>query len=100
MNVYGELLASAVRLKVLQLLRKSGVEINHEMLQLALASMSIRLSLDQVKAELSWLRDVGTVTLFDVAHLKVAALTDRGNDVAKGVLQIPGIDRHIPGAGL
>lgn len=97
---FAQHIQGAVRLKILQLLRKSGVPINHETMQLALESMSMRLSSDQVKAELQWLADVHTITLMQVAHLMVADLTDRGNDVAKGLAQIPGIDLHVPGAGL
>jgi Fe2+ or Zn2+ uptake regulation protein len=99
-TTYGELHASAVRLKILQLLRKSGVSINHETLQIALASMGVRIALDQARAELAWLASVGCVTTVPAMHLLVAELTDRGNDVAKGLSQVPGIDVFVPGAGL
>lgn len=100
MSSWNEELAKAARLKMLQLLRKSGMPINHEAMQIALESMGLRLSMDQVRAEMVWLGEVGTVTLIAVAHLTVAELTDKGNDVAKGVSRVPGIDVHVPGAGL
>ncbi len=99
-STYGELHASAVRLKILQLLRKSGVSINHESLAVALASMGIRISQDQARGELAWLSDMRCVTTMQVGHLLVGEITDKGNDVAKGLSHVPGIDLHVPGAGL
>jgi repressor of nif and glnA expression len=97
---FGDQQQSTVRLKMLRLLRKSGMAINHEAMQIALESMGIRMSMDQVRAEMVWLGDMGTVTLLPVAHLTVAEITDKGNDVAKGVSRVPGIDVFVPGAGL
>lgn len=97
---FGEHQQSAVRLKMLQLLRKSGMAINHEAMQIALESMGIRMSIDQVRAEMQWLGEMGTVTLMPVAHLTVAEITDKGNDVAKGLSRVPGIDVFVPGTGL
>jgi Fe2+ or Zn2+ uptake regulation protein len=100
MPSYGDHLASTARLKILQLLRKSGEQpLNHELLQLALESMAIRMTADQVRAELNWLKDVHAVTLVDVGPLVVADLTERGADIARGLATIPGVDRHVPGSG-
>jgi Fe2+ or Zn2+ uptake regulation protein len=100
MNEFTISVSETARLKILQLLRKSGVAINHETLQIALESMSIRLSLHQIKAEMQFLADVGCVTSMQVAHLFVIEISDKGNDVAKGISRIPGIAPFVPGSGL
>jgi hypothetical protein len=97
---YPQHLSSTVRLKMLQMLRKSGVSCNHELMQIALESMGLRLSIDQVKAEMQFLADVRCASLLNVGHLMVIDILDKGIDVAKGLSVVPGIDRHIPGAGL
>lgn len=97
---YGDQQAGTVRLKMLQLLRKSEVSINHEAMQIALSSMGIRMSLDQVKAEMQWLSDMGVVTSIAIMHLLVIEINDKGIDVAKGLSRVPGIDQFVPGSGL
>lgn len=100
MSAYGDTLATEARLKILRLLLKAGENpLNHELLQLALGSMSIRMSADQVRAELGWLADTRCITTVDVGPLVVAELTERGADVAKGLSQIAGVARHVPGSG-
>ena len=100
MSAYGDTLAADARLKILQLLRKAGeAPLNHELLQLALLSMSIRMTAAQVRAELQYLSEVGTVILQNVGPLLVAELTERGSDVARGLSVVTGIARHVPGTG-
>ena len=100
MSQYGNTLASDARLKILQLLRKAGeMPLNHELLQSALLSMGIRMTASQVRAELDYLAEVGTVTLLPVGPLIVAELTERGHDVARGLSVVTGITRHVPGTG-
>lgn len=100
MSAYGNTLAEDARLKILRLLLKAGeAPLNHELLQAALMSMSIRITSDQVKQELSLLQDYRCVTLLDVGPLVVAELTERGHDVARGLSQIRGVSLHVPGSG-
>lgn len=94
-------MASAARLKMLQLLEKAaGYSLNNNILHTALASMGIRLSSAAVRAELSFLEECGTVKLMDVGTMVVAELTERGLDVARGNSTMRGIDRPVPGSGL
>lgn len=89
------------RLKILRLLRGANEQpLNHELLASGLQSTGMRISADQVRTELAWLAEQSCVKLIAVAHLSVAELLPRGMDVAKGLTEIPGIDRHIPGSGL
>lgn len=98
--MYGDALAADARLKILQLLRRAGEQpLNHEVVRLALETMSIRMTNEQVRNEFAWLAEMGTVTVMPVAHLTVASLTERGDDVARGLSVIAGITRHVPGSG-
>lgn len=100
MSAYGDTLATEARLKILRLMRQSGeAPLNHELLQMALLSMSVRMTADQVRAELGWLEDARCVKLINVGPLVVAELTERGSDVARGLSVLPGVARHVPGSG-
>lgn len=50
-------------------------------------------SRDQVKAELRWLADVGTLTVDDAGSVLVVTLTERGQAAAEGRVKIDGIAR-------
>jgi hypothetical protein len=101
MSQFADIQISAARLKMLELLREcKGYSLNDQVLTSGLASMGLRFTYDQVRAELDWLNSVRAITLFPVGMLVVAELTQRGHDVAKGLLEIRGIDRPIPGSGL
>ena len=99
MSLYGDFLAEDARLRILQLLRKSGEQpLNHEVLTTALQSMGVRISKTQVRNELRYLEEVRAVTLVDAGHLLVATLTERGDDAATGLSRLPGVMQHVPGA--
>jgi DNA-binding PadR family transcriptional regulator len=53
-------------------------------------------SRDQVKTELHWLSEQGLVTIDDVSDVLIARITERGQDVATGRANAPGVKR--PGA--
>ena len=101
MTQFSDLLIGSARLKILQLLRKTnGYALNHQVIADALESMGLNFSRDQVRSELGWLAEQRALTICDVGTMIVAELTERGHDVAKGVSQIRGIDRPLPGSGL
>ena len=101
MNGFGAAMQTAMRLKILELLAQAnGYSLNNEILRNALSAVGIRATGDQLRAELGWLEQVTAVKLFDVGHLIVAELTERGHDVAHGNSVVRGIDRPVPGSGL
>jgi len=53
-------------------------------------------SRDRVRTELAWLAEQGLVTL-DEGNIIIAKLTERGADVARGRVTVPGIKRPSPG---
>ena len=102
MKTFADMLVTAARLKMLQLLRQAnGYSLNNHVLQTALDATGIRLSGDQVRAELAWLEQMRTIRIVAMGSgIDVAELLERGHDVAKGVSELPGIDRPVPGSGL
>lgn len=100
MNEFAISVSETARLKILQLLRGANeYSANNQMLQMGLDAIGLRISASQVRAELGWLSDVGAVQLHPVATLIVAILTERGSDIAKGISQIAGVARPLPGDG-
>jgi hypothetical protein len=59
-------------------------------------AFSIRLSRDQVAAQLAWLAEQGLVRIDDLGAIKEVVLTDRGRDVAAGTAIVPGVKRPGP----
>ena len=100
MSDFQETLIQQARLKMLTLLKEAkGYSLNHQIVQMALDAMGIRLTADQVRAEINWLASVRCVTTIDMGSMLVAELTERGHDTAKGLLEIRGIARPVPGSG-
>jgi Fe2+ or Zn2+ uptake regulation protein len=54
-------------------------------------------SRDQVRTELSWLKDQGLVQYDNHPRIIIASLTQRGADVALGRTTVPGVKRPSPG---
>lgn len=101
MSGFGDVIITAARLKMLQLLAAAkGYSLNNQILQTGLESMGLHLSGDQVRTELGWLAEQRTITSVDAGTMIVAELTERGHDVAKGSSELRGIDRPVPGSGL
>ncbi|MBP6582960.1 MAG: hypothetical protein KA204_05780, partial [Chromatiaceae bacterium] len=53
-------------------------------------------SFDAVRGDLAWLAEQGLV-LVTGGEIPVATLTVRGEDVARGRSQVPGVARKLPG---
>ncbi|MCP3942049.1 MAG: ArsR family transcriptional regulator [Desulfobacteraceae bacterium] len=54
-------------------------------------------SRDKVRTELSWLKEQGLITTDGDPKITIAKLTERGSDVARGRVTVPGIKRPSPG---
>jgi hypothetical protein len=97
MTPYSDFIRQDVRLVLLRLLvEMTAYRANSSVLTMALDSYGHSLSRDQVKTELHWLAEQGTLTVADVGPVLVATLTERGQDIAAGRARVPGIKR--PGA--
>lgn len=97
MTQYAEFLRQDMRLVVLRLLAEMpAYRANSSVLNAALDNYGHSVSRDQVKTELQWLSEQGTVSLDDIGPVLVATLTERGQDIAAGRARCPGIKR--PGA--
>lgn len=51
---------------------------------------------DQIRTDLTWLREQGFVTIRDTAGVMVATLTEAGGEIAAGRRTDPGIAKPSP----
>ena len=94
---YSETVAKSRRLALLRILAEApGYSANESVLQTALDSLGFRESRDQVRGDISWLAEPGLLTIEDVGVM-VATLSRRGEDVAAGRANHPGVARPSPG---
>lgn len=99
---YARFLAEDRRLCLLRILAESpDMRANHYVLQTILGSLGHGVSRDLVRTELAWLSEQGLLETEcargEVCDVLVARLTARGEDVARGLVSVPGIKR--PQAG-
>lgn len=88
-----------LRLSLLRLLGEAGDDgANSFVLHQAAISAGFRETRDRVRGELDWLAQQRLVTLVDVGGPAVAALTERGRDVAQGFDAHHGVELFVPGA--
>ena len=86
------------RLVMLRVLMDSaGYRSNEYVVQTALAAFGHVASGDQVRTDLAWLSEQGLLTSELAAGMLIATLTRRGEDVARGTAEVPGVKR--PHAG-
>ena len=52
---------------------------------------------DQLRGHLTWLEEQRLVTVAEIGGMKVATLTERGEDVASGRAHVDGVQRPKPG---
>ncbi|MBQ4781969.1 ArsR family transcriptional regulator [Pectobacterium versatile] len=88
-----EILDSDQRLVILRSLLECGDSANESVLQTCLMAYGHRVSRDAVRTHLSWLSEQGLIDLDDVAGCFVAAITGRGDDVARGLAVVPGVKK-------
>jgi Fe2+ or Zn2+ uptake regulation protein len=102
MNGFGSAWIEHLRIAILRLLNSTnGYGATESLLHDALRGPDLRfgVSRDQVRAQMAWLAEQGLVTI-DVsdAGKYAAVLTSRGQDVAEGLAEHPGVKRPRAGA--
>ncbi|EQB32032.1 VpaChn25_0724 family phage protein [Sphingobium ummariense] len=98
MSEFSNVYDGHVRLSVLRLLSSQPTySANDSVLTTAVESLGLSCTRSQMRAHLSWLQEVGAVTLITpMDGVIVATLTERGGDLAAGRSTIPGIQRPSP----
>ena len=93
-NDFAAHLAEDRRLVILRVLLESAAYTSNEYL---LHSMVERLghvvSTDRIHTDLAWLKEQGLIGVDEVATVLVAKLLARGEDAARGRVEVPGVKR-------
>jgi ABC-type branched-subunit amino acid transport system ATPase component len=99
-EAFKQLMAEHRRLTILRALAspKSGGESNDSILQSVAVDAGIASSRDQIRSALTWLEEQDLVTLRPLeSGTLVASISQRGIDVARGLVTVPGVRRPSPG---
>ena len=102
MSSFADIVVEQMRRDILRLLAaQPGYAANNVVLGLALERVhGLRVTADQIRAELAWLSQLRLVSLLSLnISTSMVTLTERGSDVAKGLATIPGIAALVPGDG-
>lgn len=95
---YDQLVAEHLRITILRLLsEQTDYALNESILQDMVERFGFAPSRDNLVAQLAWLDEQGLITAGGPEHCRVATLTARGEDVAKGRATVPGVKRPRPG---
>lgn len=87
------------RLVMVRLLAEApGYTLGESMLDEVLEAYGHRVSRDKVRAHLAWLDEQGLVTIERIGEAMIAKLTGRGQDVACGEAEVPGVKRPRAGS--
>lgn len=81
------------RLVLLRSLLECGGDANESVLQTCLDTYGHRVSRDAVRGHLAWLDEMGLVSVREVAGCMVATVAGRGQEVAEGRMQVPGVKK-------
>ncbi|HAT7513521.1 TPA: ArsR family transcriptional regulator [Kluyvera ascorbata] len=84
------------RLVLLRSLLDCGDSANESILQTCLQTYGHKVSRDSVRTQLAWLKEQGLVSLSDVFGCYVAEITGRGDEVASGLITVPGVKKPRP----
>lgn len=98
-EAYKQLMSEHRRLSILRSLASpdSGGKANDSILHTIVVNAGIASSRDQIKTALAWLKDQDLVVLDCLeTGTCVAAITQRGLDVAAGHTTVPGVQRPSP----
>lgn len=100
-NSYQSFLIENLRLAILRFLfEDNDYSLNDSVLQSALEQIGFSMSREAIRAEFVLLQELGVIKFETVLKsIYVAHLTERGVDVVKGRITIPGIKRPGPGYG-
>lgn len=92
---YAQIVAEERRLLILQLLEATKPDYcaNSHNLREGLASLTHKLSRDQIHTELAWLAEQGLLAVDTAGPVVIATLSSRGLDVAQGTSSVPGVKR-------
>lgn len=95
---FAELKNSQIRLRILQLLAQApGYQANNGEISGMLRLCGHQVSHDLLNTQLAWMTEQGLLSETAViGSLLVVKLTARGEDVARGVVQAPGVQRPGP----
>jgi hypothetical protein len=94
---FEDIVRQEARLIILRTLNEQpDSRLNSELLREHLELYGINKSRDWLHEELRWLADLGTLSITDVATVKIASLTGKGRDHAERRIVIEGIKRPSP----
>lgn len=94
---FEKMLTEDRRLVLLRILNDMiSYKANSSVLTVAMEHFGHAISRDYVRTQLAWLSEQGLVDIQDIGAVLVATLTNRGQEVAKGLAKVPGVSR--PGA--
>lgn len=95
---YQDAVREHLRITILRLLAEApGYASNESLLADAVADYGFAPSRDQLRAQLAWLAEQGLLDCGGPDHCRVATLSARGEDVARGRATVPGVKRPRPG---
>jgi hypothetical protein len=88
------------RLVILSVLKQSALfRANEFLIKSMLERLGHAVSTDRVHTDLAWLVEQGLIALETVADVQIAWLLIRGEDVVRGLIEVPGVKRPSPQAG-
>ncbi|AWK84487.1 hypothetical protein [Photobacterium damselae] len=91
---FKDLVTADQRLVILRSLHEmAGYEANESIIDSCLDAYGHKISRDAVRVHLSWLQEMGLVSLRELSGCQIATLTGRGEDVATGQAIVPGVKR-------
>ena len=95
---YKDIVSESRRLEILRILKEDpGYQTNQGIIQSALAAVGLDSSADMVQTEIAWLDEQGLVDMSEIGSIRLAKITQRGLDCAKGLSRVPGVARPNPG---
>lgn len=94
---YEQTIAEHMRITLLRLLAEDpDYTLNESLLTDLTENYGFTPSRDRVRTELAWLKEQGLLKLDTGNGLVIAILTERGADVARGRVTVPGVKRPSP----
>lgn len=85
------------RLSILRVLSESPeFRANDSLLSMVVNDLGIVSTRDQLRTDITWLRDQGFVAVKETAGIMVVTLTEAGGDIAEGRRTDPGIAKRTP----
>lgn len=73
-----------------------GFRANESLIHQTVVDFAFPATRDQIRSDLTWLKEQGLVTIDVVCDVMIGAITGRGEDVAAGRAIVPGVQRPQP----